>query len=97
MSQERITFRTDSLDKSQFEQLVTALGLTTSSALNLYIKTAIREQRLPIDLALDSPIGDTSAAERTEISRILRERTQIANDPGTRWLTSEQVRESLGI
>jgi len=97
MSQDRITFRTDSLDKSQFEQLVSTLGLTTSSALNLFIKAAVREQRLPIDLALDPLIDNTSVAARAEIKRILEERTRIANDPSTQWLTSEQVRKSLGI
>jgi len=96
MSQDRIAFRADSQDKSQFEQLVSALGLTTSAALNLFIKTAIREQRLPIDLALD-PFEESLKKERAEINRILEERTKIANDPSTQWLTSEQVRKSLGL
>jgi len=85
------------MDKSQFEQLVSALGLTTSSALNLFIKAAVREQRLPIDLALDPRIDANSAMARAEINRILEERTRRANDPSTQWLTSDQVRESLGL
>ena len=94
MSQDRITFRTDSQDKRQFEQLVSALGLTTSGALNLFIKTAVREQRLPIDLAID-PLMDP--LERARVNQILDERQALIDSGSAQLVEHEDVRDLLGL
>ena len=48
----RINFRTDTETKRLSEELFHALGLDMSSALNMFLKQAIREQQLPIHPSL---------------------------------------------
>lgn len=44
----RINFRTDAQTKQSAEELFDALGLDMSTALNMFLKQAVREQALPI-------------------------------------------------
>lgn len=48
----RINFRTDEQTKQSAEKLFAALGLDMSTALNMFLKQAIRDQALPIHPAL---------------------------------------------
>ena len=48
----RINFRTDAQTKRSAEKLFAALGLDMSTALNMFLKQAVREQALPIRPAL---------------------------------------------
>lgn len=48
----RINFRTDAHTKQSAEELFDALGLDMSTALNMFLKQAVREQALPIRPAL---------------------------------------------
>lgn len=48
----RINFRTDAQTKQSAEKLFEALGLDMSTALNMFLKQAVREQALPIRPAL---------------------------------------------
>lgn len=48
----RINFRTNQATKRAAEQLFTELGLDMSTALNMFLRQAIREQALPIQPAL---------------------------------------------
>ncbi|MBB5845433.1 type II toxin-antitoxin system RelB/DinJ family antitoxin [Mobiluncus mulieris] len=48
----RINFRTDAQTKQSAEELFDALGLDMSTALNMFLKQAVREQALPIRPAL---------------------------------------------
>ncbi|QPK78757.1 type II toxin-antitoxin system RelB/DinJ family antitoxin [Corynebacterium lizhenjunii] len=48
----KINFRTDADTKAQAEELFRVLGLDISTALNMFLKQAIREQGLPIQPAL---------------------------------------------
>ncbi|WP_250309996.1 type II toxin-antitoxin system RelB/DinJ family antitoxin [Gardnerella sp. Marseille-Q2328] len=48
----RINFRTDEKTKQDAEVLFDALGLDMSTALNMFLKQAVREQALPISPSL---------------------------------------------
>ena len=48
----RINFRTDEKTKKEAEELFCSLGIDMSTALNMFLKQAIREQALPIRPAL---------------------------------------------
>ena len=47
------TLRLDETDKQAAEQVFSQLGLTLSAGLNMYLKTVIRQQRIPFDLDLN--------------------------------------------
>lgn len=59
----RINFRTDTQTKQSAEKLFNALGLDMSTALNMFLKQAVREQALPIHPALAlAPNAQTACA-----------------------------------
>ena len=45
-----LCIRVDSNDKEEFEKFCDEVGISISAAINMYIKTVIREQRIPFDI-----------------------------------------------
>ena len=43
----------DESTKKQLEQVCNELGMTMSTALNIFIKKVIREKRIPFDVSID--------------------------------------------
>lgn len=54
MAQTLINFRIDELTKKQMEQICSELGITMSTAFNIFAKKVIREKRIPFDVSIDS-------------------------------------------
>ena len=52
MNQTAFTVRMDSELKKQFSSLCENLGLPVSVAINIFAKTAVRENRIPFELSL---------------------------------------------
>lgn len=50
-----LTARVSEEDKKQFDSFCNNVGLSTSSAVNLFVKAVVRERRIPFDI-IDSPI-----------------------------------------
>ena len=57
-----INLRIDDNDKKEFALLCESLGLSVSTALNMFIKPSVREQRLALDLSLEIPNSVTVKA-----------------------------------
>ena len=55
MSATNLNIRTDKDVKEQAEQLFAELGLNMTTAINLFLRTAIRKHGIPFDLYLDVP------------------------------------------
>lgn len=53
MAQTLINFRIDESTKKQMEQICNELGITLSTAFNIFAKKVIREKRIPFDLYID--------------------------------------------
>ncbi len=53
MSQTNITIRMDRELKHQAEKLFNELGLNMTTAITMFTKTAVREQRIPFELSLN--------------------------------------------
>ncbi len=53
MSQTLINFRIDETTKKQMEQICNELGITMSTAFNIFAKKMIREKRIPFDVSID--------------------------------------------
>lgn len=52
-NQNALNIRIDHQDKKDFETFCNATGLNVSVAITLFIKTVIREQRLPFEIKVD--------------------------------------------
>ncbi|HKM08229.1 MAG TPA: type II toxin-antitoxin system RelB/DinJ family antitoxin [Sphaerochaeta sp.] len=67
-----INIRMDKMLKSQFEEVVSELGLNVSTAVNIFARQVIRQGRIPFEISLDIPNKETIKA--------MREAEQIASD-----------------
>ena len=55
-----LTARVDESDKSAFDAFCSSVGLTTSAAINLYVKTVLREHRIPFEIRQEDPFFSPS-------------------------------------
>lgn len=62
MSQGNICIRIDENIKKQFDSLCNELGLTMSTAINIFVRRVIREQRIPFALSLNDYNEETRKA-----------------------------------
>ena len=53
MSQTLVNFRIDEKTKKEMEKICDELGITMTTALNIFIKKMIRERRIPFDVSVD--------------------------------------------
>lgn len=60
MAQSILSVRLNSDDKKNFEDFCSRVGMNASVAVNMFVKTVIREQRLPFEIKSDpfySPVN----------------------------------------
>lgn len=53
MSQTSLSVRVDENDKKSFEAFCNETGMNVSVAINMFIKSVLREQRLPFEIKVD--------------------------------------------
>lgn len=54
MAQATITARVDANDKLKFDSFCSNVGLNTSTAINMFVKAVLRENRIPFEITQDS-------------------------------------------
>ncbi len=57
-----LNIRIDKEVKDQAEEIFSALGMNMTTAINIFLRTVIKEHGIPFDLKLDIPNDTTSAA-----------------------------------
>ena len=62
MAQTNINIRMDENLEQQFDWLCSELGLNMTTAINIFAKTMVRQQKIPFEVALDVPNAETLAA-----------------------------------
>ena len=80
MTTTNLNIRTDKAVKEQAELIFNELGLNMTTAINIFLRTTIREQGIPFPLKLDVPNEITSAA--------IEEGRRIATDNTVKGYTS---------
>ena len=84
MSTANLTVRIDTSVKSEAEKLFEDLGMSISTAFNIFLRQAVRAQAIPFTIS-------RGITNRTTLTA-MREAEQIANDPSVPSFSS---RESL--
>lgn len=74
MATTNLNIRTDKEIKDQAEQIFAELGITMSTAVNIFLRTAVREHGIPFALKVDVP-NDTTAAAIQEGRKMLKDPT----------------------
>lgn len=54
MAQSTISARLDSADKAAFDHFCENVGMSASTAINIFVKTVLRENRIPFEIAQTS-------------------------------------------
>ena len=62
MAQTSVNIRMDESTKKAFDLFCSEIGISVSSAFNMFAKTVVREHRIPFELKIDIPNADTIAA-----------------------------------
>ena len=88
MSTTNLNIRTDKDVKEKAEKIINELGLNMTSAVNIFLRTAIRERGIPFELKLDVPNETTIAA--------IEEGRRMASDPSSpRYSNIDELRDAL--
>ena len=72
-TQTNLNIRTDAEVKTAAEQIFDALGLNLSTAVNIFLRQAIRQGGLPFEVKLDIP-NETTAAAIAEGRALMRDK-----------------------
>lgn len=85
-----LNIRTDKAIKEQAEQIFNELGLNMTTAINIFLRTAIREHGIPFELKLEVPNETTIAA--------IEEGKKLVADPDSpRYSDIESLKAALGV
>jgi DNA-damage-inducible protein J len=57
-----ISIRMDKELKQQAENLFSALGMNMTTALNIFLRQAVRQRKIPFEISLNTPNASTPAA-----------------------------------
>lgn len=84
-----ITIRMDAELKKQAEQLFSELGMNMTTAFNIFLRQAVRQQKIPFEISLDTPNAETIAA--------MEEADRITRDPSVKSYKSvdEMIKDLL--
>lgn len=69
MASTNINIRMDSDLKKQFETFCSDMGMTMTTAFNIFAKKAVREYRIPFEIGAEIPNDETKEAIR-EVQRM---------------------------
>ena len=85
-----LNIRTDKDIKDQAEEIFNELGLNMTTALNIFLRTAIREHGIPFELKLDVPNETTAAA--------IAEGRKLMDDPSApRYSSMDELKAALEV
>ena len=88
MATTNLNVRTDKAVKDQAEEIFNELGLSMTTAINVFLRTAIREHGIPFELRLDTPNEATADA--------IKEGRQLMNDPSApRYSSMDALKAAL--
>ena len=90
MATTNLNIRTDKDIKEQAEEIFNELGLNMTTAINMFLRTAIREHGIPFELKLDVP-NETTAAT-------IAEGRKLMDDPSApRYSSMDELKAALEV
>ena len=90
MATTNLNIRTDKDIKDQAEKIFNELGLNMTTAINMFLRTAIREHGIPFELKLDVPNETTAAA--------IAEGRKLMDDPSApRYSCMDALKAALEV
>ena len=72
MSTKSVTIRMDEQLKNQAEELFSQLGMNMTTAFTIFTKTAVRQGKIPFEIATDPFFNETNQAHLREAIKRMR-------------------------
>ena len=90
MATTNLNIRIETTIKDQAEEIFNELGLNMTTAINMFLRTAIREHGIPFELKLDVPNETTAAA--------IAEGRKLMDDPlAPRYSSMDALKAALEV
>ena len=90
MATTNLNIRIEKTIKDQAEEIFNELGLNMTTAVNMFLRTAIREHGIPFELKLDVPNETTEAA--------IAEGRKMMDDPSApRYTSMDALKVALEV
>ena len=90
MATTNLNIRIEKTIKDQAEEIFNELGLNMTTAVNMFLRTAIREHGIPFELKLDVPNETTAAA--------IAEGRKLMDDPSApRYSSMDELKAALEV
>ncbi|MCI6066882.1 MAG: type II toxin-antitoxin system RelB/DinJ family antitoxin [Galactobacillus timonensis] len=90
MTMTNLNIRTDKDIKDQAEEIFNELGMSMTTAVNIFLRTSIREHGIPFELKLDVPNDTTASA--------IKEGKKMMFDPSApRYSSIDDLKSSLDV
>lgn len=89
MANTSMNIRMDAEIKQQAERIFAEFGLNMTTAINIFLRQAIRENGIPFELKLNTPNAETIAA--------IKEGTEIIKKGKSRFSSAQEMFNDLGI
>ncbi|EIK87035.1 type II toxin-antitoxin system RelB/DinJ family antitoxin [Gardnerella greenwoodii] len=90
MTTTNLNIRTDKVIKEQADKIFSQLGLNMTTAINMFLRTTIRENGIPFSLKLEVPNDTTIAA--------IEEGRRIASNPSVKgYRNMEDLKAALDL
>lgn len=67
-----LTIRIDNSDKQEFARICEKIGLSVSTAFNIFVKSVIREEKIPFELSAKEKDGFYSEANIRHLEELKR-------------------------
>ena len=90
MATTNLNIRTEKAIKDQAESIFNEIGINMTTAVNMFLRTAIREHGIPFELKLDVPNDSTAAA-------IEEGRKLMADPTAPRYSSMEELKAALEV
>lgn len=87
-----VSARTDEQVKKQASEILGNLGLDMSGAINIFLRAIIRERGIPFAI-VEEPDEEYKAL----IKKTISERLERSKDPNTKYYSSAEMLEMLGL
>lgn len=90
MATTNLNIRTDKAIKDQADEIFKELGLNMTTAVNMFLRTAVREHGIPFELKLDEPNETTAAA--------IEEGRKMLSDPASpKFSSMDALKAALDV
>ena len=90
MSTTNLNIRTEKTIKDQAEAIFNELGLNMTTAINMFLRSTIREHGIPFELKLDMPNNETTAA-------IIEGKKMLEDASSPRYSSVDSLKEALEL